>query len=117
MNAEELYCKVYVDIEQDRSWLVETVATLCVGVAVGRTVESAELVVDVSRNEDYDPVRRKTQDGFVYFRYYLDVLPGETFERDVYVTAVGRLLLGLWARGIKAVAACDFEAELPTYPQ
>ena len=107
-----LYCKVYVDAEVDTTQLIQQVGTLCGGTTSGRTIESTELTVDVSRNEDHRPVRGEPASDFVYFPYYLDVTPGDEVARDVYIGAVRALLHGLQRRGATVVAACDFENEL-----
>jgi hypothetical protein len=113
MSTKELYCKIYVDTDQDRTWLLQQVAEQCLGVVAGRTVSAPELVVDISRNEDYDPVRAQSSEGFVHFPYYLDVEPVDGIERTSYIDAVRNLLLGFSQSHIRAVAACDFENELP----
>jgi hypothetical protein len=112
VDTQELYCKIFVSTEQDRSWLLQQVARLSAGTVTGRTVNSAELLVDASRNEDYDPARVLETGGFVYFRYYLDVVPADGVERQAYIDSVRRLLLGISQTGVCAVAACDFESEL-----
>jgi len=112
VDTQELYCKIFVSTEQDRSWLLQQVARLSAGTVTGRTVNSAELLVDASRNEDYDPARVLETGGFVYFRYYLDVVPADGVERQAYIDSVRRLLLGISQTGASAVAACDFESEL-----
>lgn len=114
MDSQELYCKIYLNTNRDRAWLLQELADQCRGVLDGRTVNSSELVVDVSRNEDYDPTRAQDPDGFVYFRYYLDVLPADGIERTPYIEAIRRLLLFFLQMDISAVASCDFESELPS---
>ena len=112
MDTEGLYCKIYVNSEQDRTTLLRQVAALCLGAVTGRTVNSTELVVDISRNEDSDPVRAQTPDGFVYFHYYMDVLPADGVDRGSYIAAIRKLILGLTKMAGDTVAACDFEDEL-----
>jgi hypothetical protein len=78
----------------------------------GRTVSSTELVIDISRNEDSDPARAKVPDGFVFFHYYMDVLPADGVDRGIYIAAIRKLILGLRQMAGDTVAACDFEDEL-----
>ena len=60
---------------------------------------------DVERADEHDPVRaREWPGGFLYFPYRVEAGPKR---------AVERLLPLLWDRGIPAVAACDYEDELP----
>lgn len=112
MDTQDLYCKIYVNSEQDRSALLRQVAALCLGAVTGRTVSSTELVIDISRNEDSDPVRADASDGFVYFPYYMDVLPANGVGRTIYIAAIRKLILGLRQMAGDTVAACDFEDEL-----
>jgi hypothetical protein len=59
----------------------------------------------VERADERDPVRaREWPDGFLYFPHHVEAGPKR---------AVERLLPLLWDRGIPAVAACDYEHELP----
>ncbi len=85
MTISNLYCKVYVETEEDRAWLVQKVAAMIAGEAGGRSVSSSRLSVDVSKNEDFDSVRVAEDGGFVYSRYYLDVEPANGVERREYV--------------------------------
>jgi hypothetical protein len=79
-----------------------------------RTVSTSEFQVDVVVNEDFDERRRsQNHDQFLFYRYYLDIEPTENATRQRYVESVGNLLEGLWQSNCKAVAACDFESELP----
>jgi len=61
--------------------------------------------LDAERNDDYDEAAaREFPSGFLRFRYRIEI-----DSRDV----VERLLPLLWERGVPAVAACDYEDELP----
>jgi hypothetical protein len=113
MTSASLYCKIYVDSESERSKLVESISTVCLGAPSGRTVTSREMIIDVCRNEDFDPALRAGPDGFIHFRYYLDVQPSSGVGEKDFIAAVGRFLDGFRVKGIHAVTAADFEAELP----
>jgi hypothetical protein len=112
METQELYCKIYANTDRDRAWLLQQVTRLSAGTVTGRTVNSAELLVDVSKSDDYDPARALELDGFVHFRYYLDVTPADGVQRHVYIGSIRGLLLGISQLGVSAVAVCDFESEL-----
>ena len=63
--------------------------------------------LDVQRSHDRDAARAtEFPDGFLYFRHRIEV---EAEHRPL----VARLLRLLWDNGIPAVAACDYEDELP----
>jgi hypothetical protein len=112
--TENLYCKVFVDGDMPRHDLVALVAECLSGSIQGRTVVASAMEVDINDNDDFVPRWRRTPpDDFVYFRFFLDVEPGQSALRAPYVAQVGTLLKCLRGRGLKAVAACDFEQELP----
>ncbi len=109
-----MYCKIYVDSKADKGQLLDLIASINSGSINMRTVSSPELQVDLVVNEDFDEKRTKQNgDQFLFYRYYLDVEPTESVRRERYVESVGKLLERLWQSGCKAVAACDFESELP----
>lgn len=110
---EELYCKVLVDSQDGKGRLLERIAHLTSGSVERCSVSSADLQADLEDNEDHRQAGTSQEAEFLYYRYYLDVEPTEPAARDRYVEAVGRLLEGLWRSGCKAVAACEFEEELP----
>jgi hypothetical protein len=112
LSDTELYCKIFVDFDGSRDALVRIAAPAGARVGDGFSFESDELSVDVRRNEDFDAGRRDEPEGFLHFRYYLDVDPVANVARMAYVRAVDQLLGRLWATGAPAVAACDFEDEL-----
>lgn len=111
---EDLYCKVLVDSPHPRGTLTEAIAAALGGVANESTVIAPALEADVRRNEDWDPSRYAPDwDNFIFSRYYLDVEPRAGVERSTYVAAVATLLESLWSLKADAIAACDFEEELP----
>jgi hypothetical protein len=112
MDLDAFFCKIYVDTDREKSWLVEAIASYLSAESLRDTIDSDLIVVDVCKNEDFDATRRSVDDDFVFFRYYLDVVPGQAAERATYIATVNSLLALLWNNGCRAVAACDFEDEL-----
>lgn len=101
-------CKVYVDADVADSELVSLTAPL-----LFMPDDHVSLEVDVLKNEDYDSNRRRQfPDGFIYFRYTLDLYMSDAplTRKAVIVT---RLMKRLWGWGFPAVAACAFEERLP----
>jgi hypothetical protein len=88
------FCTVYAeDPSRDRRAFTDWV----------RREVDAEL--DVDHSHERDPIAaRRFPDGWLYFRYHVEV------ERREHVAPLLRLL---WDNGIPAVAACDYEDELP----
>jgi hypothetical protein len=113
-ESDNLYCKILVDSDLPKDQVVDTVSRMVSGTVDHGTIVTDWSEIDVVKNDDFDAVKRhKRPDGFLFYRYYLDMEPEARVLRQDYVNAIGKLLEGLWATGWKAVAACDFEDELP----
>src|SRR5689334_19229069 len=84
------------------------------GVPGSGTVRVPQGEIDVRRNRDADSSRASTfPDGFLGFRYTLELYPSPTVDLDGRVATVSKLLNFVWSQGIPAVAACDYEDHLP----
>jgi hypothetical protein len=109
----DLNCKIYVETPMERGELARQVGVLIKGEVERFTVMSACGELDVQRNEEFDEERRaEFPDGFLYFRYVVEVYssPGNEAQcRHVVAKIVGYL----WSNDIPCVAACDYEEELP----
>lgn len=110
-----IFCKVFVNADVARSDLVDTIAHALDGrIKPLNTVAGDTWEIDVRRNDEHDAERSKDQEnGFLFFPYYLDVVARRGRDRQAQIALVSRLLERLWERGYGAVAACDFEEELP----
>jgi hypothetical protein len=111
-----MYCKLFVDCTIEENQLLALIASITSGAIKNKTgtVSSADFELYLDVNDDFDETRRlQGEDQFLFYRYYLDIEPTENVPRERYVASVGVLLDGLWQSGCKAVAACDFESELP----
>ena len=67
----------------------------------------------MNRNDTYERQAINLPDGFLYYRYFLDIDPVQDVDEADYVASVATLLTQLWQSEYKAVAACDFEDRLP----
>ena len=66
-------------------------------------------------NDEADPLRAQDfPDGFLFFHYALEVYPAPGVPREERVKLTAKLLQALWSRGFAAIAACDYEDELPS---
>ncbi len=103
-------CKIFIDADVSDTELVSLTAPILFAAE-----DDIQLEVEVLKNADYDSNRRRDfPDGFVYFRYTLDLyLNDAPVERQAMI--VSRLLKALWNWGFPAVAACAFEARLPKH--
>ena len=110
MTTENLFCKLYVDGPLDRADLLSMLQKASGGVVDGRTLYARTYELDVSRNDEFDP---RQPENFLFFPFLIDIEPKIDAPRTEFVTDVGRLLQSLESSGIRAVASCDFEDELP----
>ncbi len=63
---------------------------------------------------DFDEqIRKDEENGFLYYRYLLEIEPTEEFGKENAVEFVGKILDYLWSQGFPAVASCDYEELLP----
>lgn len=113
-SYENLYCKLFIDTDLSENSILVLVASILSG-SINRWSVVTELSeIYVNKNDYFDMERRsEKQEGFLYSRYYLDIEPKENADEDNYINSISNLLQGLWTSGLKAVAACDFEEELP----
>jgi hypothetical protein len=103
-------CKVFVDAEMSERELLSLVAQVLFSPDAPVTLEAT-----VIRNEEFDSNRRRLfPDGFVYFRYTLDLYRNDTALPD-FAASVATLLDSLWDWDIPAIAACAFEDRLPEH--
>jgi len=114
----ELDCTIYVQAELGREELARLLAQSLPGKVVGSppapAVQTAQAEIDVRRNAQADPERAETfPDGFLFFRHALEIYPEPATRREQRVALAGQILQMLWSRGWSAVAACDYEADLP----
>lgn len=114
MGDEDLYCKVYLDSEFDSAKLLSWLQSVLGASLERRTLTASEMEVDLGTNDEHDKARAaRGIDQFLYYRYLLDVVPTEGAARERYVPRVAALLEVAWNAGMRAVASCDFEDELP----
>ena len=110
----EPFCRVNVQSEMPHGDFVSCIARRVGGVRRMNSVHSGTLDISVDDNDVFDPAKARTgKDRWLYFRYTLEIDPGEGVPPGEYVAAVGALLKSLWSSGMDAVASCDFEQHLP----
>lgn len=105
-------CRVYVDADVSETEMIGVVAQLLYSDDAGSGVGCE---ADVVRNPDYDSNRRRLfPDGFIYFRYYVDLYMPD-LPTNAQARLVTAMLEGLWDWGCPAVAACRYEDRLPEH--
>jgi hypothetical protein len=119
-DLNELDCTVYIEAKQTPDELATLVCHALSAQRVSnlpgsRTIHAPEGEVEVRKNRDADKARaREFPDGFLYFTYALELYFSPTTPREARVHFVSRILDQLWSRGFPAVAACDYEEDLPS---
>lgn len=107
-------CKILVNGDTNADLLLRTVAFACGGTEeyAHRTVHAAHFEADVRANDDYDPAAAEGSDGFLFFPFYLDVLPIPGVAAANYLASVAQFVCRLVDSGLEVVAACDFEDDI-----
>ena len=112
--SESLYCKIFIDTDEAKEVILKKLSLIVSGKIELRTVTSKWCEMDLVKNDDFDEIKRlEFPDGFLFYKYYLDIDPKEGISREEYILNIGNLLEKLWKKSWKAVAASDFESELP----
>ena len=108
---DNLYCKIYLSSSLDIEDLYKCINCIVQGqMEPIRTVKTGWGEIDLRKNSDFDPQRlENTPDDFIFWKYYMDVVPKEGIEQIKYINQISRLIEELSIRNIKAVASCDFE--------
>ncbi|PAT37998.1 hypothetical protein [Vandammella animalimorsus] len=110
----ELYCQLYVSGASDPDTLAAALGEIAQGhVTQGAALVQAPLLdMSVHAESRHLPLS-DTQDDFTLWRHFVEVDAADdeiTFQ--AFLAALARLVAALRARGLRVVAACDFEAQL-----
>lgn len=116
--ANELDCKVFLETAASSADLAKFLADSLPGTLAGPpfapVVRTRSCEIEIRINNDQDEEKAQgTADGFLFFRYALELYPLSDGRHEDKVALASALLQSLWQRGWPAVAACDYEAELP----
>jgi hypothetical protein len=118
-DSADLGCKIFVDTEQTAEELAALLLPVLSGQEVTegagvRTIVAPQAEVEIRKNKDFNKERgRVFPDGFLYFAYALEVYPSVGTSRAELVRLTTSILNRLWSQGVPAIAACDYESELP----
>ncbi|GAA2637117.1 hypothetical protein [Streptomyces axinellae] len=101
------YCKIFIKKDSTIA-VMDMVSALTGGSFERRTMDLPHMVIDVLSNPD-----KGLQEDFVAWPVIIEVeKPGAT-RWDDYLEGVRAMLIYFWESETPAVAACDFEDELP----
>jgi hypothetical protein len=111
VNVSDTKCIIYIQADMDFQELARFIALLSGGwVEQWYVVKTQLFKIDFEESDDFDKEMSKSfPDGFLHFRFSLGVFPlSENLNKD-HIAALSAFLEMLWANGIPAVAACDYE--------
>jgi len=113
-ESTDLFCRVNVQAEMPFQEFVAFIARCAGGSSHMNAVTSKALDISIFENDDFDAQLSNTgNDRWLHFRYTLEIDPIKGVSAKDYVAVIGTLLQSLWSSRIDAVAACDFEEQLP----
>lgn len=108
------FCRIFVNSTISQEEMKDGIV-LALGAVTRRSsivTEYAEF--DLTKNESADSeLSRSFPDGFVYFNFTIEVELTPSSDLKNYFNQIGTLLLFFWDNNHPAVAACDFESDLP----
>jgi hypothetical protein len=107
--ADETYefCKIFVQAAEPQT-VAKQLAALVGARVQSQILELPEAIVEIRKNEDVG-----LADDFIGWPVTIEIDAEPDATRAAVVSLVSRIVAGLWDAGTAAVAACDYEAELP----
>lgn len=114
MEEYDLFTKIFVDSDVDKEMLLDAVSNIVKGTISGSSILTKHSEIIIFNNSDFDKDKiNQGNDGFLYYKYYLEIEPTENGGEANYVLEISNLLTKLWDADFKAIASCDFENLLP----
>ena|SRR5688572_7183178 len=119
MNDSQLDCKIYVETDQSLDDLTTLMSSEAAarGVSKGpssRVLRSDFGEIEIRKSDDSDPARvAEFPDGFLFFNSIAEFYLHSELSTELRTSVIASILNRLWLQGIPAVAACDFEDDLP----
>ena len=114
VDLDDVDATLYVAGPTRYEELVDTVREVLGGTATADVVRTPRTAVVVDDNDEADPERAgEWPGGFLFFPFILDVYAAPDAAEADRARVVAALLTSLWARGLPAVAACQYEDLLP----
>jgi hypothetical protein len=115
MPSVDLACIIYVDVHKDE--LVDRLNHQMLAKDTCNSVFYAQYnEIEFLNNLDYDPISsQQFPDGFLHFQQRIEIFPDESksVSLENQIELVSMILKILWSQDIPAIAACDYEENLP----
>jgi len=107
-----MFCKIYLHSGLDNKELESKLLYWLDAKLDTFTIITNSYEISLCENDEFSiPKSKDYPDGFLYFRYFLEI--ESTTEDEEFKSAIAKFLSFLWKKNIPAIAACDFEDELP----
>jgi len=108
-------CRLYVATELDQKELGEELSNLLNLKRISTSFFDSDFFeLDIDKNDEFN---KKSQcqfpDGFLYFKFTIWIDFKDAVVNDSHIFLVSKILTWLWDRKIPAVAASDYEDQLP----
>lgn len=106
-----IYCTGDISINELRTKLATLIGSNKIEVSF---IQKDFYELSIHKNDDFNSVRQEGfPDGFLYFKFIVEVGFNNNCEVDNAVPVVSKILNGLWEMGMPSVASCDYENLLP----
>lgn len=108
------YCSIYI-AKNIESHIFKELEALVDGQATNNSIEVPDTCyLDLVANSGYNQfLQSEFPDGFLYFKYRLEITFLDGVELANCVKFIGKVLKFLWANNFPAIATSDYENQLP----
>jgi hypothetical protein len=114
VDLSELDCKIFVDGVPNTTELIKWIAEAVDGSTTDDGARAPRLEMIAADNDGADPrAKLERKRGFLFFDHFVEIYFAPSVGLDRRVTEVSKVLEHLWGLGRPAVAACDYEDQLP----
>lgn len=109
------YCTIYIN---DKYVINDVVCLISkfIGIEPDKfcSIKHNDFIIDFVSNTDYNPILENIfPDGFLHFKYRIEISFKDQIEISYCTHLVGRVLVYLWELGVTAIASSDYEHLLP----
>ncbi|MBD1556271.1 hypothetical protein HC752_04915 [Vibrio sp. S9_S30] len=109
----KFHTKIFVDANTELADLITRLSKLVDGTVSIDTVLTNALELDVKRNDLGPSASHNIDDGFLAYGFTVEIVNTVDMRFDLYLEAVGDIMMNLNERGHSVVASCDWEEKLP----
>lgn len=108
------YCKLYIQTTNNIDWLMNFIEiNMNLKKESPYSLYNDIINIDIEENEEYSQIECKEfPDGFLFFKFYLDINIQQNTDFKDYICLITKLLSILWNNNVSSVASCDFEDQL-----